>query len=91
MYTLCVYRRLTVITKIQKWGNSLGLRIPKSFAKEAHVEAGGRVDLSMKEGNLLIRPVRARRYRLAALLAGITRENLHDEVRTGKAKGREIW
>jgi antitoxin MazE len=91
MYTLCVYRRLTVITKIQKWGNSLGLRIPKSFAKEAHVEAGGSVDLTVKEGNLLVRPVRPPRYRLETLLAEITRENLHDEVHTGKAKGRELW
>ena len=80
-----------MITKIQKWGNSLGLRIPKSFAKEAHVEEGGRVDLSVKEGNLLIRPVKAPRYRLETLLTAITRSNLHDEVRTGKAKGKEIW
>ena len=80
-----------MITKIQKWGNSLGLRIPKSFAKEAHVEAGGRVDLSVQKGTLLIRPVRPRRYRLETLLAEITPENLHDEVPTGKAKGREVW
>lgn len=80
-----------MITKIQKWGNSLGLRIPKSFAKEARVEAGGRVDLTVKGGNLLVRPVRSHRYRLEKLLAGITTENLHDEVRTGKPKGREVW
>ena len=74
-----------MITKIQKWGNSLGLRIPKSFAKEARVEAGGKVDLSVKEGHLLIRPIKPRRYRLEALLAEITPENPHREVPTGKA------
>ncbi len=80
-----------MITKIQKWGNSLGLRIPKSFAKEAQVEAGGRVDLSLQKGALLIRPLRPRRFRLETLLAEITPENLHDEVPTGKPKGREAW
>ena len=80
-----------MITKVQKWGNSLGLRIPKSFATEALVEAGGRVDLTVKDGSLLVRPVRPRRYRLETLLAAITPQNLHDEVRTGKAKGGELW
>ena len=39
-------------TKIQKWGNSLGLRIPRSFAAEAHVKEGSAVDLSVDKGPL---------------------------------------
>ena len=46
-------------TKIQKWGNSLGLRIPKSFAAEAQVEEGTTVDMSVQNGRLLLRPLRA--------------------------------
>ncbi len=42
-------------TKIQKWGNSLGLRIPKSFAEEAGVEAGSEVDLTVEDGQLIVR------------------------------------
>jgi antitoxin MazE len=78
-------------TKIQKWGNSLALRIPKSFAEEAEVEAGSRVDLSVTDGQLVIRPVRSQRFELHALLAGVKEENLHAEIPTGEPTGREAW
>ena len=78
-------------TKIQKWGNSLALRIPRSFAAEAQVEEGSTVDLSLENGGLLVRPVRARKYILRELLKGISAQNLHGEVSTGGAVGRESW
>jgi antitoxin MazE len=78
-------------TKIQRWGNSLGLRIPRSFANEAGVEAGSEVDLSVREGVLIVRAARRRRYRLSELLGQVTAKNLHDEVDTGKPIGREVW
>lgn len=77
-------------TKIQRWGNSLGLRIPKSFAEEARVEAGSTVDLSIEGGDLVIRPLR-RRYTLRSLVAGINRDNVHESVDTGEPVGRETW
>jgi antitoxin MazE len=80
-----------VQTKIQKWGNSLGLRIPRSFAAEAQVEEGAIVDLSVDNGQLLVRPLRARKYSLNALLRRVSRRNLHGEVSTGKTVGRELW
>jgi antitoxin MazE len=78
-------------TKIQKWGNSLGLRIPRSFAVEAQVEEGATVDLSIEDGRLLVRPLRVRKYSLSALLRKVSRRKLHGEVSTGKAVGRETW
>ncbi len=78
-------------TKIQKWGNSLGLRIPRSFAAETQVEEGSTVDLSVENGRLVVRPVRARKYLLRELLKGISAQNLHGEVPTGGAVGRESW
>jgi antitoxin MazE len=78
-------------TKIQRWGNSLGLRIPRSFANDAGVEAGSEVDLSVREGVLIVRAARRRRYRLSELLGQVTAKNLHDEVDTGKPIGREVW
>jgi antitoxin MazE len=78
-------------TKIQKWGNSLGLRIPRSFAAEAQVEEGATVDLSLENGRLLVRPLRVRKYALTVLLRKVNRRNLHSEVSTGKAVGRETW
>lgn len=61
-------------TKIQRWGNSLGLRIPKSFAEEAGVGAGSEVDLSVEEGELIVRPARLRRYDLKELLRSAASE-----------------
>lgn len=78
-------------TKIQKWGNSLGLRIPRSFAVEAQVEEGSTVDLSVENGRLLIRPLRARKHTLADLLKKVKARNMHREVSTGKPVGREAW
>ena len=78
-------------TKVRKWGNSLGLRIPRSFAAEAEVEEGSTVDLSVEDGSLLVRPVRTRRYALADLLKGVTPRNVHREVSTGGPRGREAW
>jgi antitoxin MazE len=78
-----------VITRIQKWGNSLGLRIPRSFAREARVEQGSTVDLSVKGGRLIIIPIQPGKWRLESLLAGITPGNLHAEQFGDEPVGRE--
>lgn len=78
-------------TKIQKWGNSLGLRIPKAFAEEAGVQAGSQVELSVENGVLTMRPSRRKKYGLQELLRRVTAKNLHDEVDTGTPVGREVW
>lgn len=80
-----------MLTRIQKWGNSLGLRIPKSFAEEAGVQAGSPVDISLDNGCLVVRTARSRLYRLDDLLSGVKKDNLHEEIRTGDAAGREAW
>ncbi len=80
-----------MLTKVRKWGNSLGLRIPKAFADEASVEEGSTVDLSVFEGRIVVRPVPGPRYELSELLGGVTDENLHGEVATGPLRGREAW
>lgn len=77
--------------KIQQWGNSLGLRIPRSIAAEARVGEETTVDLSMENGQLLVRPLRARWYALAAPLRRVNRRNRHGELVMGRAVGREAW
>jgi antitoxin MazE len=77
-------------TRIVKWGNSLGLRIPKAFAEEVAVGDGSSVDLSISRGTLVVRPV-DRRLTLDSLLEGVSEENLHAEVATGRPRGRESW
>ena len=80
-----------MVTKIQKWGNSLGLRIPRSFAAEANVEAGSSVDISVVNGGLVVRPLRRRKYVLGDLLKGVRPDNLHEEISTGERAGVEAW
>ena len=80
-----------MITKILKWGNSLGLRIPKSFAEEVQVSEGSTVDLVLRNGQLIIRVVECNDYHLDDLLSQITPENVHAEIDSGDAVGRENW
>jgi antitoxin MazE len=77
--------------QIQKWGNSLALRIPKPFAEEAEVKEGTSVDLSLVEGALVAVPDVKGRYTLKQLLSKVTKANLHKEVSFGSAVGREGW
>ena len=76
---------------VQRWGNSLALRIPKSFATESRITNGSSVDLSLSNGKIIIAPVPERNYRLHDLLAKITRKNIHCEMETGKPVGKEVW
>ena len=80
-----------MITTIQKWGNSLGLRIPKGMAQCARVREGTTVMLAVSNGRLVVAPLEARGYELDTLLAGVTRKNLHVAVETGDPVGRESW
>jgi antitoxin MazE len=78
--------------RIQKRGNSLALRIPKSFAAESYLEPGMLVDVSLLDGKLLVTPLRPPAVTLEELLEGITPQNLHREVNTGPAVGSEaLW
>ena len=78
-------------TRIQKWGNSLALRIPKSFAQEIHLEQGTLVDVSLQEGTLRVTPLMHSPITLESLLQQVTPQNLHHEVDTGPAVGAEVW
>ena len=77
--------------QVQKWGNSLALRIPKPFAKDMGVREGTAVQLAVSEGRLVAAPVRPRKTRLKDLLARVTKANLHAAVDTGTPVGREVW
>ncbi len=76
---------------MRKWGNSLALRIPTSFAAEARLAEDTPVELSLVDGRLVIQPLAQAEPTLDELLAGVTDENLHGEWDTGPAVGREAW
>ena len=80
-----------MIASIQKWGNSLALRIPKAYALGAHIESGSEVDVALEGGKIVISPVKRKRYRIDDLVSGITPDTLHKSVDTGAAVGKEAW
>ncbi len=77
-------------TQIARWGNSLGLRIPKAIAREANVDEGDTVDVSVKHGVIVIRASRPT-HSLDQLVARITSRNRHGETGWGPAVGDELW
>jgi antitoxin MazE len=78
-------------TTIQKWGNSLAVRIPKILADDLAVTEGLMVELTIVEGNLVVKPINPLVYDLDELLAMVTEENVHQEIDTGEAVGNEVW
>lgn len=78
-------------TRVQKWGNSLAVRIPKSFAVEVGLEQDSFVELSLVDGKLILVPSQQPAITLEQLLAGITDENIHHEIDYGPAVGNEAW
>jgi len=80
-----------MLTKVQKWGNSMALRIPKAFADEMQITTETAVELTIEDGKLVINPVHEPEYTLEDLLALITPENIHNEVDWGAPVGQEVW
>jgi antitoxin MazE len=79
-----------MITQVRKWGNSLGVRIPKALAEDARVADGMDVELTVEKDRLVIKPVADAKYDLTALIAGITPRNRHGET-LAKRRGKEVW
>lgn len=78
-------------TKIQKWGNSLALRIPMAFAQNINIQKDTPIDLSIEEGRLVVTPISEPEYSLDQLLAQITDDNIHEEIDIGNFVGKEVW
>ena len=76
-------------TSVQKWGNSLAVRIPQAFAQEMGLDRNSPVELSVQEGRLVIQLTYE--YELDDLLEDVTPANLHSEIDTGPAQGNEAW
>jgi antitoxin MazE len=78
-------------TKVQRWGNSLALRIPKAFAEETRVKDGTSVELLLSDGALVMRPTKQAKRSLSALLAQVDSGNLNFGVNEDTPRGKEAW
>ena len=76
---------------ISKWGNSLAVRIPLAIAKQAKLDEGDAVALTLdRDGGIVLRPTR-RKYELSDLVGRITPKNCHQEIDWGQPQGKESW
>ena len=78
-------------TTVQKWGNSLALRIPLSVARDIRLHQGSVVEIALIAGKIVVKPRRRQRYTLAQLLRGVTTRNHHAAVDWGGRVGQEAW
>lgn len=75
--------------KIQKWGNSLGIRIPKPVIEKLKLTENSEVEVEHKDGAIIIFPVK-KKFSLEALVGGITKDNCHKEEDL-QSEGHEVW
>ena len=82
-----------MVTKIQKWGNSQGLRIARQILEDACISVGDDVELAVREGLIVIVPIRRIRGRqnLKELVARIPKNYKPEEMDWGKPVGNEVW
>ena len=82
-----------MLTKIQKWGNSQGLRFTKALLEEAQINVGDEVQVSVHKGRIVVEPVtRVRgRYDLEALISKMPKRYQAEELDWGPPACREVW
>lgn len=78
-------------SKVQKWGNSLAIRLPKAIAQSAQLDTGSVISFRVEDGKIIIEPKFPKVYSLDELLNGVTPQNLHKETDWGKPRGKEVW
>jgi antitoxin MazE len=84
-----------MIVEFRRWGNSLAVRIPKAVADALKISDGKRAEMKVENGTLVLCPIakpsRKPRYELDDLLAGMTKDNVPQEVDWGPSRGNEAW
>jgi antitoxin MazE len=76
--------------EIKKWGNSLAVRLPKSFAESFKITNGSKVELILRKNSIEIIPQQPTEYSLKSLLQGISEKTIHKEIHTGDSVGAEL-
>jgi antitoxin MazE len=79
-----------MVTTVQRWGNSLAIRIPKAFAAQAQLEEDSSLEISIEGERIILAPPR-RQWQLNDLVKKISQKNIHRETEWGARKGEESW
>jgi len=82
-----------MVTRVQKWGNSQGLRFPKTLLIDAQIEIGDEVEISVENGRIIVEPIRKVRgkYTIEELVAQLPDVHEPEEIDWGEPTGNEVW
>ncbi len=82
-----------MLSKVQKWGNSQGIRIPKNLLENSHIKIGEEVTISANNGKIIVEPTHKIRgkYDIKALISKIPDDYKVEEENWGTPSGREVW
>ena len=82
-----------MLAKVQKWGNSQGIRVPKTLLDELQIHVGDEVNISVEEGKIIVEPARPKRgrVRIEDLIAEMPADYVVEELDWGKPVGKEAW
>ena len=80
-----------MLAKVQKWGNSQGVRLPKQVLRDAHISIGDDVEVSARNGRIVVKPLSKSKFDLADLVSRMPRNYKPREESFGKAVGKEEW
>lgn len=82
-----------MLTRVQKWGNSQGVRFSRRVLKEAKIAVGDEVDVTVEDGRIVVEPSERIRgkYRLEDLVARMPENYSPQEDDWGPPVGREVW
>lgn len=78
------------VRKLVRWGNGMAIRIPKALLRDANLQEGDTLSLTVRSGTIIAKPVKTKPV-LEDLLAKVSPENVHGEMEWGKPRGREAW
>ena len=82
-----------MLAKVQKWGNSQGIRVPKTLLDELQIHVGDEVNISVEEGKIIVEPLRTKRgsVRIVDLVAEMPANYVVEELDWGEPIGKETW
>jgi antitoxin MazE len=82
-----------MVTKVQKWGNSQGIRLSRELLADARIDVGEAVDVAVRDGGIVVTPVRRLRggHDLRDLVSRIPKDYRPEELDWGAPTGKEVW
>lgn len=77
--------------RLQKWGNSDGIRIPSNFLKSLNLKTNDKVDLNYEDDKIIISKIKKNKISLEERFSKYNGENLAKDFSWDNARGKEIW